>query len=126
MHWMRTNVPQNLTPPMCTSKLVFSYFAMDRSMACQFKQVHRYLKMSILKHTKLLVLLVLQDLNGATQLHRLHLQDLLMDPSTVGEVDLRRSTHHHNHQIHTIRESPLEVQSRPLPVDHQARDKSRK
>jgi hypothetical protein len=124
MRWMRTNVLQNLTPPMYTSKLAFSYFAMDRPMVCQFRQVHRYLKMSILKHTKLPVLLVLQDPNGATQLHRLH-QDLPMDPSTAGEVDLRRSTHHHNHQIHTISESPLVVQSRHLPVD-QAQGKSSK
>lgn len=123
---MRTNVPQNLTPPMCISRPDYSYFVMDRPTVCQFKQVHRYLKMSILKHTKLPVPLVLQDLNGVTQLHRRHRLDLLMDPSTVGEVDLRRSTPRHNHRIHTINESLFEVQSRPLPVDHQARDKSRK
>lgn len=71
---MRTNVLPNLILRMFISRHVSSYFAVDSRMVCQCRPVRRCLKMSILKHTKLLEPLDRQDHNGEPLLLNHHLQ----------------------------------------------------
>jgi hypothetical protein len=80
-------------------------------MVCQCRQVHHYLKMSILKRTKLPEPLDLQDRNGELLLLNHHLQVRPLVHQETGVDDLLRSTHLLSHQTHTINENHLEVLS---------------
>jgi tetratricopeptide (TPR) repeat protein len=85
MHWMPINEPPSSTPRMCTSKRVFSYCAVAKPTDFLCKPALHFLKMFTLRLTKLLGQLVLQALNGATQLPSLHPQDHHQDrPRTAG------------------------------------------
>jgi hypothetical protein len=100
MPWMPTNEPPSSTPRMCTSRLVFSYSAVARPTDFLCRQVLHFLKMSILRLTRLLGQLVLQVLNGATQLLSLHPQDRQRDhPQMAGVAAWPRSIHRRIQQI---------------------------
>ena len=73
---MRISVLLNLIRLMFTSRHVSSCCVVDSQTVWLYRPALRYLKMFILKPTKLLVLLALLDLNGAILLHPLHLQVL--------------------------------------------------
>lgn len=108
---MPINVLPNLILPMFTLRHVSSYFAVDRQMACQCRQVRHYLKTYIPRHIKPLVPLDHQALNGEPLLLSSHLQAHQSDQQETGEDDLLRSTHRLSHQIHTISlENNLEAQ----------------
>jgi acetolactate synthase regulatory subunit len=92
MRWMPINEPQSLTPKMCTSRLVFSYSAAVRQTDFLCRPALLFLKMFILRLTRRRGQLVLQVLNGATQLPRLHRQDHQRDHlQMAGVVDWPRS-----------------------------------
>ena len=92
MRWMPINEPQSSTPKMCTSRLVFSYSVAVRQTEFLCRPAPLFLKMFILRLTRRRGQLVLQVLNGATQLPSLHPQDHQRDhPQMAGVADWPRS-----------------------------------
>jgi len=92
MRWMPINEPQSSTPKMCTSRLVFSYSVAVRQTEFLCRPAPLFLKMFILRLTRQQGQLVLQVLNGATQLPSLHPQDHQRDhPQMAGVADWPRS-----------------------------------
>ena len=100
MPWMPTNEPPSSTPRMCISRLAFSSSAVARPTDFLCRPVLHFLKMSILRLTRRLGQLVLQDLNGATQLPSLRLPDHQRDhPRMAGVAAWPRSIHRRIQQI---------------------------
>lgn len=123
MRWMPINGLPNLILRMSTSRHVSSYFAADRPMVCQCRQVLRCLKMFTLRHTKLLGLLGHQGLSGELLPPSHLLQDRLSAQQETGEDDLLKSTHRLSHQTHMINGNHLAAQSLPHHV-RRVQDKS--
>jgi hypothetical protein len=84
-HWMHISAQLNLIHQTPTSRLVCNYYAMDKTVDCPFKLAHPFLKMYILKLTKLLVPSAHLDRNGVTLLLK-HKHKGHQIPSTVGEA----------------------------------------
>lgn len=95
MRWMRINAPQSLTRAISTSRLVSSYYAADRAMACLGRTARRSPKMFIPKRIKLAEPLDPLRLNGEMRLLNLHLMVRpVAHQRMAGEADLLRSTPH--------------------------------
>lgn len=109
MRWMPTSVLPNWTRPMFTSKPVFSYCAVDKTLGLD-KRAHLFLKTFILRLIKLLELLVLQDHSGVILLLYLHPQDRRQARQLAGEEgDSLKSILHSSLLTHMIKGKLLEV-----------------
>ena len=106
---MPTSVRLNLILRTSISRPASSYFAAGSPMVCQCKPVRHYLRMFILKRTKLLGPLDRQDHNGELQLLNHHHRARLLVRQETGVAALLRSTHLLSLQTHTISENHLEV-----------------
>ncbi len=95
MLWTHISALQSWIRTTSTSRPVFNFSEVARPMGLLFKQVLLFLKMFILKLTKLLVLLDRLVLNGVIRVHNSPLQDRLQDrPQTIGGVGSLRLIHH--------------------------------